>query len=152
MNNNPQRSIKPNAAAGTAIRGGVVLVGTAVLTGVLIWSSSIPSVIVLIGGLMLGLAAAGTVLFNLRSREYRFYNNEIEVYEGFINIKRNNTSYDRVTDISYSQPVTQRLFGTGTVKLNTAGSGRHEIKISYVNEPQKEYDRLKNIVDGEAQT
>ncbi len=147
MNNeNPQRTVRPNVTAGTSIRGGMILLGTAVLTGILMWSSDIPSVFVLIGGILLALAGTGVVFFNLNSREYRFYNNEVEVYEGFINITQNNTSYDRVTDISYSQPITQRIFGTGTVKLNTAGSGYHEIKISYVDNPQQEYKTLKRIV------
>lgn len=146
VKNNPQRTLRPNVAAGTSIRGGMILLGAAVLTGILMWSSNIPSVFVLIGGILLGLAGTGVVFFNLNSREYRFYNNEVEVYEGFINITQNNTSYDRVTDISYSQPITQRIFGTGTVKLNTAGSGYHEIKISYVDNPEQEYKTLKRIV------
>lgn len=147
IKNDPQRVVRPNVTSGTSIRGGMVLLGTAVLTGILMLSSNIPSLFILVGGILLALAGIGAVYFNLNSREYRFYSNEVEVYEGFINIEQNNTSYDRVTDISYSQPITQRMFGTGTVKLNTAGSGYHEIKISYVDNPEQEYKSLKQIVE-----
>lgn len=147
VKNNPQKTLRPNVTAGTSIRGGMILIGTAFLTGILMWSSDIPSVFVLIGGILLALAGTGIVFFNLNSREYRFYTNEVEVYEGFINITQNNTSYDRVTDISYTQPITQRIFGTGTIKLNTAGSGYHEIKISYVDNPEQKYRTLKQIVE-----
>lgn len=142
----PQRKLRPNVSAGTSIRGGVILLGTIALTGIFLWASEVPSLFVIIGGVMIALLGTGVVYFNLNSREYRFYRDEVEVYEGFLTINRNSTSYNRVTDISYSQPVTQRIFGTGTVKLNTAGSGYHEIKISYVDNPEQEYQTLKKIV------
>lgn len=149
-NGNPKRTLKPNVTAGTSIRGGLILAGAIVATGIFVLVSEVSPVLVVVGGLLLALTGIGGVFFNLNSREYRFYENEVEVYEGFINITQNNTSYDRVTDISYNQPVTQRLFGTGTIKLNTAGSAYHEIKISYVDEPEQEYERLKTVVKDEA--
>lgn len=87
-----------------------------------------------------------TYFLEIRTHEYRFSSNEVEVRKGFLSFSRENIAYDRVTDISYSQPLTQRPFGTGNVKLNTAGGNYHEIQIKYIDNPEKEYRRLRNII------
>lgn len=84
---------------------------------------------------------------NIKSREYRFKQNQLEWYEGFLNINQRNVSYNRVTDISLHQPITQRIFGTGTILINTAGSDAREVSISFINNPEKEYERIKQITE-----
>lgn len=83
---------------------------------------------------------------NLQTMEYRFFDKELETYEGFLNVSHNNISYDRVTDISFNRSVWQRLFGVGTIKLNTAGGNAQEISISYVKQPEMAYEELRGII------
>lgn len=83
--------------------------------------------------------------FNIKSREYRFNNDQIEVYEGFLNISQNNVAYNRITDISLQKPVTQRIFGTGTILINTAGSDFREVSIGHVDSPDETYENVKQI-------
>jgi len=84
--------------------------------------------------------------FVLRNTEYRFKQDEIEFYEGWINITQKNVAFDRVTDISFDKPITQRTFGTGNININTAGSNTHKIKIKYVKQPERVYNELRGIV------
>ncbi len=83
--------------------------------------------------------------FNLKSREYRFKSEQVEVYEGFLNVTQSNVSYNRVTDISLNKPVSQRIFGTGTIHINTAGGNIKEINIGYVKNPDGEFQRVKQL-------
>jgi membrane protein YdbS with pleckstrin-like domain len=85
---------------------------------------------------------------NLRAREYRFFSDRAEFYEGFLNIQRKVVRYDRVTDISYNRSVWERLWGTGTVLLNTAGSPYKEIRIAYVRDSERVYHNVQNLVKG----
>lgn len=83
--------------------------------------------------------------FNLKATEYRFESKQLEYREGFINIRQSNVSYDRITDLSLRQPVTQRIFNTGTILVNTAGSDRRELKIAYIDNSEKEFENIKEI-------
>jgi len=62
----------------------------------------------------------------------------MEYREGFLNITQSNVSYNRITDLSLRQSVTQRLFGTGTILVNTAGSDARELRISYIDNSEQE--------------
>lgn len=103
-------------------------------------------VLALLGVVLVLLVYVAVAYFNLSNREYRFFDNEVEVYEGFLNISQDTISYDRVTDISFNRPIWQRLFGTGTILLNTAGGNTQEIRISYVDDPEREYNDIRDIV------
>ena len=83
---------------------------------------------------------------NLKAREYRFFRDRIEFYEGFLNITRKLVRYERVTDITYTRSVWERLWGTGTIKINTAGSPYKEIRISYVRNSEKVYNDVQNLI------
>lgn len=84
--------------------------------------------------------------FILKNTEYRFYEKEIEFYEGWLSITQKNVAYDRVTDISYDKPLNQRTFGTGNVNINTAGTNTHKIKIRYIKQPEENYNELRDII------
>ena len=83
---------------------------------------------------------------NLRAREYRFFRDRVEFYEGFLNITRKLVRYERVTDITYTRSVWERLWGTGTIRINTAGSPYKEINISYVRNSEKVYNDVQNLI------
>jgi|GEM_PF-584593 uncharacterized membrane protein YdbT with pleckstrin-like domain len=83
--------------------------------------------------------------FSLKSTEYRFEPKQMEYREGFLNITQSNVSYNRITDLSLRQSVTQRLFGTGTILVNTAGSDARELRISYIDNSEQEFENIKQI-------
>lgn len=83
---------------------------------------------------------------NLRAREYRFFSDRAEFYEGFLNINRTVVRYERVTHVTFRKSVWERIWGTGTVMLSTAGTAWQELKISYIRNPEKTYEDIQNIL------
>ncbi len=83
---------------------------------------------------------------NLRTRQYKFFSDRLEVYEGFLNVKQSVVRYERVTDISFNRSVWERIWGTGSIMLNTAGSLYHELKISYIRNPESVYEIVQKYV------
>ncbi|UCC92101.1 MAG: PH domain-containing protein [Candidatus Aenigmatarchaeota archaeon] len=87
-----------------------------------------------------------TTFMNLRAREYRFFGDRVEFYEGFINIRRSIVRYDRITDVSFSRSIWDRYFGTGTIRLNTAGSTWHAIDVSHITNSERIYEQVQGIL------
>lgn len=102
-----------------------------------------------------GLLAAGVLFvlffvahyFSYKSQEYTVSDDEIEFYEGFINIEKRNIAFDRVTDVKMEQSIEQRYFGTGDIKIHTAGTSTHEVKLEYLDSPEEVYDDLREKAD-----
>ena len=95
---------------------------------------------------------AGTLLymtvgqyFNLKATEYRFTGQKVEIYEGFLNVSSRTIPYDNVTDISMNRPIIQRVLGTGTINLNTAGSGQFEGSVAFIKRPEDQLEKIKKI-------
>ena len=83
---------------------------------------------------------------NLRAREYRFFKDRIEFYEGFLNISRRVVRYDRVTDVGLRKSVWERIWSTGSVFVNTAGSPYREVHVSYIRNPEEALDAVQKLV------
>lgn len=79
---------------------------------------------------------------------YKFYDDHVEVHEGFLTVTRDSSPYNRIADVSFSMSVWQRVFNVGTVRLNTAGSDPEEITISYVADPEAVYDDISGLIGG----
>lgn len=156
----PDEVLEPSLLAGMVKPTGIVILGYLIfspLVGLALFVGSASLFGRMPGG---GLATSLLLLspfilywvhrfMNLRSREYRFFDDAVETYEGWLNLKNDNVSYDMVTDISFDRPVIQRIFGTGTVRLNTAGSNTHEVHIKYVKDPERVYNRVRTLVWGD---
>lgn len=80
---------------------------------------------------------------NLINREYRFYKDRIEYFEGWIKIVRHMVPYSKITDIVMHKSLWDRLFNTATVGLLTPGAHSTSVYINYLNEPEKIYDYLR---------
>lgn len=89
---------------------------------------------------------SGLTLGNLQSRKYAFHDDHVEVNEGFLTVTQDTVPYNRITDVSFTKSVWQRLFDVGTIKLNTAGSNQQEITISYVDDPEAIYDEISALI------
>jgi len=75
-------------------------------------------------------------LFYLKiSNEYVFTNSRIIVKKGWIGTKTISAKYNRITDINVSQSLIERLFKTGTLSINTAGSEGYELILKHVAHP-----------------
>ncbi|MEK6932809.1 MAG: PH domain-containing protein [Nanoarchaeota archaeon] len=93
-------------------------------------------------------------LMNLNARKYIFYKDQAEFYEGFLNILQKNVKYSKITDSSLSKSVWDRMFGTGTITLATAGnliSGNKAIMgggivMQYIEDPERVYSYLQRIL------
>lgn len=144
----PQMVLKPKIIAGIIPRFLAVLVPL----GIVIAVGS--SFLFLLGPWLIPVAILVVVVaiflsyMNLRSREYRFYSDRAEFFEGFLNINQNVVRYERVTDITYNRSVWERLWGTGSILLNTAGTHRKELRIGYIENPEEVYGRVQDLVRG----
>jgi len=87
-----------------------------------------------------------THFMNLRAREYLFFNDRVEFYEGFINVERKIVRYDRVTDVGFSRSIWDRWFGTGTIRLNTAGSLWSEINIAHIKNSERIFEMIRDML------
>ena len=94
-------------------------------------------------------------LMNLRARRYLFYENKAEFYEGFINIIQRTVRYTKVTDCVLIRTLWDRMFGTGTIRLVTAGhDGGYNnrtsvgggIVIQYINNPDQNYKIVEELL------
>ncbi|MEK6948138.1 MAG: PH domain-containing protein [Nanoarchaeota archaeon] len=94
-------------------------------------------------------------LMNLRARRYLFYENKAEFYEGFINIVQRTVRYTKVTDCVLIRTLWDRVFGTGTIRLVTAGHEGYSnrggsfgggIIIQYINNPDETYKKVETLL------
>ena len=98
---------------------------------------------------------------NLKNREYIFYKQRAEFYEGFLNIVKRNVLYTRITDCVLTKSVWDRMFKTGTIRLVTAGhvdvGGQAGffgssmmmgggISIQYIEKPDEVYEYISKLL------
>lgn len=100
-------------------------------------------------------------LMNLNARKYLFYQKKAEFFEGFLNIVQRTVQYDKVTDCVLTKSVWDRLFGTGTIRLITAGhmgdatysgylaQAGGGIALQYLNNPDEVYQRVQKLIGKE---
>ncbi len=97
-------------------------------------------------GALFGFGTFFIRIMNLWTRTYTFDSNKVDINEGFLNRKSDTISYDRITDVTLSKPVLQRIFGTGTIHINTAGSTHQVFSISYIENPEETHQKVSDIV------
>ena len=147
----PKLSLKPNVSVAIipiilrSLISGFIFVA---VIGSLIFKKSISGM--LLSGVFVFLIMVFLSYMNLRARKYLFYTDKAVFYEGFLNVVQRTVSYDRVTDIVMIRTVWDRLFGTGTIRLVTAGEfGRHMgagLTLSYVENPRALHDKLESLM------
>ena len=93
-------------------------------------------------------------LLNLNARKYIFYPQKAEFYEGFLNIIQRTVHHNKVTDCILTKSVWDRLFGTGTISLATAGHQTTArgalgggINLQYLDKPDKLYKELQRLLN-----
>lgn len=75
-------------------------------------------------------------LYYLRiSNEYIFTNQRILIKKGWISTKTVSIHYNRITDISVTQNILDRILKIGTMAISTAGSEGYEVTLRHVSKP-----------------
>ena len=91
------------------------------------------SIIGLVGGILL------VVIVELFRRANKYYvTNQRVIYEfKFLSRRISSTVYNKIQDIHSTQGIIERLFGLGTIHINTAGGRGFEIRFRSVRDPVK---------------
>jgi membrane protein YdbS with pleckstrin-like domain len=77
-----------------------------------------------------------------KKTEYRFYEDKIEYFEGFMARERKTMFYNRIVDISSREGIIEKKYGLGTIVLETPGLGRGSLIITGVENPERWYKWL----------
>lgn len=82
----------------------------------------------------------------LSNRKYIIRSEEVEIVDRYLDHGKDTASLRNITDVTMERPLTQRIFGTGNVLLNTAGSDDKEIKIEYIKHPETVQKQLSDMI------
>ncbi len=75
-------------------------------------------------------------LYYLRiSNEYFFTNQRVLIKKGWLSTKTVSIHYDRITDISVTQNLLDRILKIGSISISTAGSEGYEVNLNHVSKP-----------------
>jgi len=113
----------------------------------------IPEALIFIGGLaalVVGSFLVWSVLLykHLDNTAYRIEPEGIEIVHEFIHHSKNLVRFDEITDVEMEQPISMRVFGTGNIVLNTAGSKEKSFKLRFVESPEELQQALSEEVSG----
>ena len=90
---------------------------------------------------MIVLGVGFTFLFSwIAWRHFRFRvgDDDIRVERGLLSRTARSVPYERIQDVSLTQPLVPRLFGMVEVKFETGAGGKDEVRIGYVTEAEGE--------------
>lgn len=82
----------------------------------------------------------------LKHRKYVIKPERIDIVDNYLDREKKTASFDNITDAEMEKPWIQRLFGTGNVLLNTAGSDTKEIKIEFIGNPETLQEELSGMI------
>lgn len=102
---------------------------------------------------------------SLEMTEYRFYEDKVEYFEGFLVRNRKTISYDKFGNLGQREGILERTFGLGTIFIDTAGQSsghslfykillgssnrkerEHEVSMNYIKSPNEIYDQLSRKI------
>lgn len=82
----------------------------------------------------------------LKHRKYLIRPDRVDVVDNYLDRGKKSASLDNITDAEMEKPWIQKLFGTGNVLLNTAGSDNKEIKIEFVSNPETLQKEISDMI------
>lgn len=80
---------------------------------------------------------------------YSFDNNRLYVRKGFFNIEEDEILLYRILDIGVQKTFWQRIFGVGTVHLDTADKTHKSFDLKNIKNPERIKKALSTIVEKE---
>ena len=86
---------------------------------------------------VMGLATAAGVVINYATMRFEVRRHGLVVTSGWLGRKRMETTYEKVTDLEMDQSVAGRIFGFGTLRINTAGGTGTAVTFPGVADPEQ---------------
>ena len=80
---------------------------------------------------------------------YRLTEDKLTIETGFLSKREEEIRLYRIMDITLIRPLSQRLFGVGTIHLCTADKSTPEIDIKKIKLPLKVKDMLSDMIESE---
>ena len=83
---------------------------------------------------------------------FEFNEDRLLFYEGFFNIQKKEVLIKNFIEVNCTKNFLQRMFGVGTIILNTAATGQIQgfsgsgIKIKDIENPDQYYEKIRDIV------
>jgi len=82
-----------------------------------------------------------------KAHSYAFTGKRVLVHKGWLSTHLTCVDFDKITDIKVEQPFLDKvIYKTGTLAINTAGTGQHEIVLSHIENPYEIKKKLDEIM------
>ena len=81
--------------------------------------------------------------------KYKLTNEKLMTDSGFLNKKEEEVRLYRIMDMTLERPLTQRIFGLGTIKCNSADKSTPIFYIMNIKESEKVKNMLSDMVESE---
>lgn len=81
--------------------------------------------------------------------KYKLYEDKLQICTGFLNKKEEEVRLYRIMDTTLEKPLTQRIFGLGSIKVNSADKTTPQFYILKVKSSDKVRDMLSEQVEKE---
>lgn len=115
---------------------------TAAVVAVLVWADVSKSATVIVGLILLAVAVGWALLETVRWK-YTITDRRVFVRHGLVSVDEQTARLERVQDLTLHQTLFDRLFGVGTLEIDTAGSEGGPLEFKALTEPT----RVREILD-----
>lgn len=78
---------------------------------------------------------------------YQVTEDQLVIKTGLLNLRTETIKFFRVKDMSLIQPLSQRIFGVGTIHICSSDSRQPEFHIQCVKNPEKVHELLDKAVE-----
>lgn len=75
--------------------------------------------------------------YRIISRRYALTNERVLYSKGIFSENFKSASYNYITDVGFHQTLWDKIFNTGTLTVNTAGTNNYEIRYRKIRDPLK---------------
>ncbi|MBQ2862592.1 MAG: PH domain-containing protein [Clostridia bacterium] len=80
---------------------------------------------------------------------YRLTEEKLIIETGFLSKREEEIRLYRIMDITLARPLSQRLFGVGTIHLCTADKSTPEIDVKKIKHPTQVKEMLSDMIESE---
>lgn len=87
--------------------------------------------------------------FPISFTKYSVGDGRLYVNSGLLSSREDECLLYRITDISLTRTLAQRIFGTGTIELNTKDQSTPTIRLENVSQPVEVKRMLSNLIEKE---
>jgi uncharacterized membrane protein YdbT with pleckstrin-like domain len=115
---------------------------TAAVVAVLVWADVSRTVTVVVGLVVLAVTVVWALLETIRWK-YTITDRRVFVRHGLVSVNEQTARLERVQDLTLHQTLFDRLFGVGTLQIDTAGSEGGPLEFKALTEPT----RVREILD-----